>query len=88
RVQITSLDDERSQFYLRSLATLGEKPLIGIGEKVLGFPVYWVCTKKGWHGSVGLDDTQALRSALLDALMEVQNQPMNNKGMYSLSRHA
>jgi len=88
RVQITSLDDERSQFYLRSLATLGEKPLIGIGEKVLGFPVYWVCTKKGWHGSVGLDDTQALRSALLYALMEVQNQPMYNKGMYSLSRHA
>ncbi|WP_312108257.1 putative thiazole-containing bacteriocin maturation protein [Brevibacillus reuszeri] len=88
RVQITSLDDKRSQFYLRSLATMGEKPIIGIGEKVLGFPVYWVCTKKGWHGSVGLDDTEALRSALLYALMEVQNQPIYNKGMYSLSTHA
>ncbi|MFS0916412.1 putative thiazole-containing bacteriocin maturation protein [Brevibacillus sp. 179-C 1.1 NHS] len=69
-----SIADEQSQFYLRSFATLGEKPTIAKGHDVYGFPVYWVGTRTGWHGSVGLQERDALRKALMYALHRVQDQ--------------
>ncbi|MGG1659906.1 putative thiazole-containing bacteriocin maturation protein [Brevibacillus sp. NRS-1366] len=74
RVKVTAVEDEQCQFYMRSLLTIGEKPHIGKGEDVCGFPVFWVGTSEGWYGSVGLYETQALRRALLHALMKSQNQ--------------
>lgn len=73
-VKSTAVEDEQCRFYIRSLTTLGEVPLIGKGEDVCGFPVFWVGTRAGWHGRTGLYDTEALRGALLDALMYAQNQ--------------
>ena len=48
--------------------------MIGLGEEVSGFPVLWVGTNDGWYGGVGLKYDMALRNALQQALMKVQNQ--------------
>ena len=47
--------------------------MIGTGKEVSGFPVVWVGTKDGWYGSVDLNITMALRKALQQALIKVQN---------------
>jgi putative thiazole-containing bacteriocin maturation protein len=73
-VQLSSVVDQRCQFYLKALTTLRGAPTIGIGEEVSGFPVVWVGTNEGWYGSVDLNITLALRNALQQAIFNVQNE--------------
>ncbi|TKC14311.1 putative thiazole-containing bacteriocin maturation protein [Robertmurraya kyonggiensis] len=73
RVQLSYIEDERCRFYLNALTTMQGAPIIGTGKEVFGFPVVWVGTKDGWYGSADLNITMALRKALQQALMKVQN---------------
>jgi hypothetical protein len=72
-VEFSKVEDERSWFYMQSLTTMQGAPIIGIGEKVYGFPVVWVCTGDRWYGTVGLNMTMALRQTLQAALLKLQN---------------
>ncbi|OLS40808.1 putative thiazole-containing bacteriocin maturation protein [Bacillus sp. MRMR6] len=73
-VQLSMVEDERCRFYLQALTTLRGAPTIGIGEEVSGFPVVWIGTNDGWYGSVDLNITMALRNALQQAIINVQNE--------------
>lgn len=73
RVQLNFIEDERCRFYLKALTTMQGAPIIGTGKEVFGLPVVWVGTKDGWYGSVDFNITMALRKALQQALMKVQN---------------
>ncbi|MGG3891649.1 putative thiazole-containing bacteriocin maturation protein [Metabacillus fastidiosus] len=73
RVQLSFIEDERCRFYLEALTKMQGAPIIGTGKGVFGFPVVWVGTKDGWYGSVDLNITMALRKALQQALIKVQN---------------
>ena len=73
RVQLSAVEDERCRFYLQALTTMQGAPVIGLGEEVSGFPVVWVGTSDGWYRSVDLNITMALRKALQQALIKVQN---------------
>jgi putative thiazole-containing bacteriocin maturation protein len=73
-VQLTTVEDERCQYYLQALKTLRGAPTIGIGEEASGFPVVWIGTNDGWYGSVDLNITMALRNALQQAIFNVQNE--------------
>jgi putative thiazole-containing bacteriocin maturation protein len=73
-IDLEQIEDERCAYYLKALTTIQGAPRAGIGKEVHGFPVFWIGTKKGWYGSVGLNETLALRSALQDALSHFQNE--------------
>jgi putative thiazole-containing bacteriocin maturation protein len=74
RVQLRKVEDVRCHYYLQSLRTMQGEPMIGVGEEVSGFPVFWVGTGGFWYGGVGLNKTFALRKALQAALLKAQNQ--------------
>lgn len=67
------IEDERCAYYLKALTTIQGAPRAGIGKEVHGFPVIWIGTNSGWHGSTGLNTTLALRNALQNALSYFQN---------------
>ncbi|MGX1983592.1 putative thiazole-containing bacteriocin maturation protein [Thermolongibacillus altinsuensis] len=79
RVRLDSIEDEHCRFYLQALTTMHGPPTIGLGEKVLGFPVVWVGTSGRWYGSAGLNITMALRKALEQSLMNAQNQTTSHR---------
>lgn len=83
-VHADTIADEPCQFYIRSFTTLGEKPTIAKGYEVYGFPVYWVGTRTGWYGSIGLQERDALRSALMYALQQIQT-PTTQVSKYVLT---
>lgn len=72
-VQLSTIEDERCSYYLQALTTLRGAPTIGVGEEVAGFPAVWIGTIDGWYGSVDLNITMALRNALQQAIINVQN---------------
>lgn len=72
-IHLESVEDERCQYYLQSLNIMQGMPEIGLGEAINGFPVIWVCTSGNWFGCVGLNVTIALRKALQQAVITVQN---------------
>lgn len=74
QVQVRKMEDERCEFYLQSLTTLQGAPMIGLGKKILGYPVVWVGTVEGWYCSVDVNITLALRKALQNAVFRFQNQ--------------
>lgn len=73
-VQLSKVEDERCQFYLKALTTIQGAPLIGLGEEVSGFPVVWVGANDRWYGSIDVNVTFALRKALQHALQTAENQ--------------
>ncbi|WP_102274046.1 putative thiazole-containing bacteriocin maturation protein [Cytobacillus massiliigabonensis] len=75
QVQLSFIEDERCRFYLKALTTMRGAPIIATGKEVSGFPVVWVGTKDGWYGRADLNITMALRKALQQALIKVQNKP-------------
>jgi putative thiazole-containing bacteriocin maturation protein len=83
RVHLSTVEDERSQFYLQALTTMQGAPIIGLGEEMSGFPVVWVGTNGRWYGSVGLNITMALRNALQQSLMKAQNQKASHTSQVS-----
>ncbi|MCM3737860.1 putative thiazole-containing bacteriocin maturation protein [Bacillus cytotoxicus] len=72
-LQLDVVEDEHCRFYLKSLTTMQGTPTIALGEDIFNFPVIWIRTNNRWYGSVGLNKTMALRKALQQALIEVQN---------------
>ncbi|MGZ7440387.1 hypothetical protein [Paenibacillus sp. TH7-28] len=72
-VRLGKVDDKRCRYYLQALSIMQGEPVIGLGEAVSGFPVFWVGTGEAWYGGVGLNDTFALRNALRAALVKAQN---------------
>jgi len=77
-VNLTAVEDERCRYYIQSLTTMCGNPVIGFGEEVFGFPVVWVGTSESWRASPGLNTTLALRNALQQTLMQVQNKSTPN----------
>lgn len=73
-LQLTEIHDKHCRFYLDALRVIHGTPEIGIGEEILGFPVVWVRVNNQWYGSANLNVTLALRSALQQALLYIQNQ--------------
>ncbi|ERI10730.1 putative thiazole-containing bacteriocin maturation protein [Aneurinibacillus aneurinilyticus] len=74
QVQLDTVEDERSRFYLQALSTMHGAPIIGLGEEVFGFPVVWIGVNGHWYGSAGLNMTLAFQKALQQAFMKVQNE--------------
>ncbi|HDX9577335.1 TPA: putative thiazole-containing bacteriocin maturation protein [Bacillus pseudomycoides] len=72
-LQLDVVEDEHCRFYLKSITTMQGTPTIALGEDIFNFPVIWIRTNNRWYGSVGLNKTMALRKALQQALIEVQN---------------
>jgi len=67
-----AVDEERTEFYFRSLTIMRGEPEIAGGPEVLGFPVRWVCSAGRWYGAAGLTPALALRESLALAVMETQ----------------
>ncbi len=74
RVQLEKIEDPHCRFYLNSLTTLNGTPTIGLDNEMLGFPVIWVKSQGRRYTSIGLNPTLALRSALQQALLNIQNE--------------
>ncbi|MBS2967884.1 bacteriocin maturation protein [Metabacillus sp. KIGAM252] len=66
-------EDEECRYYWQVLNTLQGPPVIGIGKEIAGFPSVWVGTGKGWTNRTGLNLTLAVRSALKQAIQQVQS---------------
>ncbi|MGV3263570.1 putative thiazole-containing bacteriocin maturation protein [Cytobacillus pseudoceanisediminis] len=79
-LHLNAVEDERCRFYLDALTTMQGAPKICRGEGVSGFPVVWVGTDDRWYGSVGFNNTLALRKALQHAIIQMQNQMGTHKG--------
>ena len=79
QLQLTEIHDKHCQFYLRALSAIHGEPMVGIGEEVLGFPVVWIGVHNQWYGSTDLNITLALRNALQQVLLHVQNQEVPYK---------
>ncbi|QJD83778.1 bacteriocin maturation protein [Cohnella herbarum] len=73
-IPLSHVEDPRSLYYLRALETLHGVPKIRLGEDVHGFPVVWIGMGESWYSCVGLNRTLALRTALQQALLSIQNQ--------------
>lgn len=73
RIELKSVEDKHCQFYLQVLTRLNGAPIIGVGEKVYGFPVVWIGTTKRWYRGIGLTITKALENALQNAIMKREN---------------
>jgi putative thiazole-containing bacteriocin maturation protein len=67
------VEDGHIRFYLTSLNTLQEHPEIGFSDDAQGFPVAWVGIKGNWYSAVDFNRTKALRRALQQALLTIQN---------------
>ena len=78
RAQLREVEDVRCQYYLQALTTINGAPIIGLGEEVSGFPVFWVGTNDRWYVNVGLNPTMALQKALQQALMNEKNIATNH----------
>ncbi|WP_139998518.1 putative thiazole-containing bacteriocin maturation protein [Paenibacillus paridis] len=72
-VTLDVVEDGHIRFYLTSLNTLLEHPEIGFSDDALGFPVAWVGIKGNWYGAVDFNRTKALRRALQQVLLTIQN---------------
>lgn len=73
KVKLSAVHDQRSLYFLRSLSFMRGEPIIAMADQ-FGFPVIAVGTEEGrWYQGVGLNPTFALRSALLQALQDIQN---------------
>ncbi|GIO28971.1 MULTISPECIES: putative thiazole-containing bacteriocin maturation protein [Paenibacillus] len=80
RIELSKVDDGFSRYCLRVMSTMRDAPVIGLGQEVSGFPVVWVGTSGYWYGGVGVNRTTALREALRQALMRIQNDAADIQG--------
>ncbi|NIK72125.1 MULTISPECIES: putative thiazole-containing bacteriocin maturation protein [unclassified Paenibacillus] len=72
-VKLSHVADERCRYYLNALTTMQGAPTLGLGEDVLGFPVVWLQANDRWYDAADLNVTRALRSVLMHALFDAQN---------------
>lgn len=76
-VQLESIEDQRCRVYLDALTTLNGPPMINLKENLLGFPVIEVRSNGQRFTRAGLNITMALRNALQQALLVMQNDQIN-----------
>lgn len=79
-IKLSEVEDEYCRYCLRTLTTMQDTPVIGLGQEAAGFPVIWVGMNGYWYGGVGVNRTMALREALRQALMKIQNDPADIQG--------
>jgi len=90
RIQdIANVEDIYCRYCLQALAVM-QKPVVGEGDVILGFPTIWVRTGERWFGAAGLNRTLALRSALLRAIMRESSPPTGSRspGAYEIRLEA
>ncbi|NGP59407.1 putative thiazole-containing bacteriocin maturation protein [Paenibacillus thiaminolyticus] len=80
RITLSKVEDDFCRYCLRALETMQDAPVIGLGQEAAGFPVIWVGTNGYWYGGVGVNRTMALREALRQALMTIQNDAADIQG--------
>ncbi|WP_136605558.1 putative thiazole-containing bacteriocin maturation protein [Paenibacillus dokdonensis] len=80
QINLSKVEDDFCLYCLRVLTTMRDAPVIGLGQEALGFPVVWVGTNGYWYGGVGVNRTMALREALRQALMKIQNDAADIQG--------
>ncbi|MGG4398153.1 putative thiazole-containing bacteriocin maturation protein [Paenibacillus thiaminolyticus] len=80
RITLSKVEDDFCRYCLRALETMQDAPVIGLGQEAAGFPVVWVGTNGYWYGGVGVNRTMALREALRQALMTIQNDAADIQG--------
>ncbi|WII35002.1 putative thiazole-containing bacteriocin maturation protein [Paenibacillus thiaminolyticus] len=80
RITLSKVEDDFCCYCLRALETMQDAPVIGLGQEAAGFPVVWVGTNGYWYGGVGVNRTLALREALRQALMTIQNDAADIQG--------
>lgn len=80
RTTLSKVEDDFCRYCLRALETMQDAPVIGLGQEAAGFPVIWVGTNGYWYGGVGVNRTMALREALRQALMTIQNDAADIQG--------
>ena len=74
KLVLQKVEDEFCRYYIKVLTTMKKLPELGLGKDAYGLPVVWRKTEDNlWYGSVGFNLTLALRSALLHAVMQAQN---------------
>lgn len=73
RVSLEKIEDGHCRYYLQALTTINGTPAVGLENDIFGFPVMWVKTHGYRYASPGLSTTLALRKALQQALMDIQN---------------
>ncbi|KFM99878.1 putative thiazole-containing bacteriocin maturation protein [Bacillus clarus] len=78
-LDLTDIYDKHCRFYFHALSTIHDTPKIGMGKELLGFPVVWVGANDKWYGSTDITMTLALRNALQQALLHIQNQEIPYK---------
>lgn len=76
-VKLGSIEDQRCRVYLDALTTLNGPPIIELKKNLLGFPVIEVRSNGQRFIRAGLNITMALRNALQQALLMMQNDQMN-----------
>lgn len=80
RIMLSEVKDDFCRYCLHALTTVRDTPVIGLGQEAAGFPVIWVGTNGYWYGGVGVNRTMALREALQQALMKIQNDSADIQG--------
>ncbi|KMN46838.1 putative thiazole-containing bacteriocin maturation protein [Bacillus sp. LK2] len=73
-LDLTEIHDNHCRFYYNALSTIHETPKVGMSEELLGFPVVWVGINDRWYGAANINMTLALRNALQQALLHIQNE--------------
>ncbi|UOQ45518.1 putative thiazole-containing bacteriocin maturation protein [Halobacillus salinarum] len=74
KLELKNVEDRECRYYLRALTTMtGQPPELGLSENAYGFPVMWVKTQDVCAHSAGFNWTLALRKALVESLMIIQN---------------
>lgn len=75
-IETEALEDERIRYMWHALTALStDRPQIGSGSDVFGFPTIWVKRDGNWYVGVGFNPTLALRHALEQALQENSPSP-------------
>ncbi|QHA91207.1 putative thiazole-containing bacteriocin maturation protein [Bacillus sp. N1-1] len=74
RFAVQHVEDNLCRYYLKVLSTMKKAPDLALGKETNGLPVVWRKAEDNrWYGSVGFTLVLALRSALLQAVKEAQN---------------
>ncbi|MGH0930529.1 putative thiazole-containing bacteriocin maturation protein [Bacillus mycoides] len=76
---LTEIHDKHCRFYYDALSTIHEIPKVGMSEELLGFPVVWIGINDRWYGAANINITLALRNALQQALLHIQNEEIPYK---------
>ncbi|MED1785483.1 putative thiazole-containing bacteriocin maturation protein [Brevibacillus fortis] len=84
-VELNSIEDKHSLFYLQALTIMNGPPTVCLGEEISGFPVVWIGTNDRWYYSACLHLTMGLRTALQQALWVNHNPSLSQTTTYGIN---